>query len=53
MIYWSEFTWEAFATLFAGLSAVVAAFCVAKTQVTIQNKLGSGPNKGIPIGIML
>jgi hypothetical protein len=39
LIYWSEFTWEAFATLFAGAGAVIAAFYVAKTQAAIQKEL--------------
>jgi hypothetical protein len=36
MIYWSEFTWEAFATLATGLAAVVAAYLIGRRQVQIQ-----------------
>lgn len=35
MIYWTGFTWEAFATLAAGLCAVLAALSVARRQTTI------------------
>lgn len=37
-IYWSQFSWEAFATLVAGLAAVVAAYYVGKNQIKIQKR---------------
>jgi hypothetical protein len=35
-VYWSEFSWEAFATLATGLAAVVAAYLIGRRQVQIQ-----------------
>jgi hypothetical protein len=36
VIYWSEFTWEAFATLATGLAAVIAAWNLGRKQTKIQ-----------------
>lgn len=38
MIYWSHFSWEAFATLAAGLAAVGAAWWVGRNQLEIQRR---------------
>jgi hypothetical protein len=37
-IYWTQFTWEAFATLASGLSAVGAAVVIGLRQVAISNR---------------
>lgn len=37
-IYWSQFSWEAFATLVVGLAAVVAAWWVGQNQIKIQRR---------------
>ncbi len=37
-IYWSEFSWEAFAALVTGLAAVIAAWRLGKRQTAIQDK---------------
>ena len=37
-VYWSEFSWEAFATLVAGLAAVGAAWWVGRNQLEIQRR---------------
>jgi hypothetical protein len=37
-IYWTAFTWEAFATLASGLAAVAAAFTVGRRQVAIADR---------------
>lgn len=34
-IYWAEFTWDAFSTLFTGLAAVAAAYYLGKKQIQI------------------
>jgi hypothetical protein len=38
LIDWCAFTWEAFATLAAGLAAVIAAWRLGKRQIAIQEK---------------
>ena len=37
-IDWSEFSWEAFATLVTGIAAVAAAWWVARNQIEIQKR---------------
>lgn len=40
MIYWSTFTWEAFATLLTGVLAVGAAVYIGRRQVAISDRQG-------------
>lgn len=50
-IAWCAFTWEAFATLATGLSAVLAAYRVGKMQVEIQRRQTDIQNQALRLSL--
>lgn len=52
MIYWTAFSWEAFATLVTGLAAVFAAYRVGQRQTAIQKNQVSLKEQGNKIALL-